>query len=48
MKRVRDALMHHLNPLHVYCRLRPCMSQKGARVLAGIYERCFFCVFFGK
>ena len=42
-RRIRDALTHRLNPLHVYCRLRD-MGLPGAlaRCLSRGYERVLF------
>jgi len=42
-RRIRDALTHRLNPLHLYCRLRG-MGLPGtlARMLSKGYERAVY------
>lgn len=43
MRHMRRLLVHLLNPLHVYCRLRDCgLGPERARRLCGAYERIFF------
>jgi hypothetical protein len=43
MKRLRDALQHMLNPLHVYCRLKDIgMPSPVAHMVSRTYERVFF------
>jgi hypothetical protein len=47
MKRVRLALQHKMNPLHVYCRLRGVgCGRKGSMLLAKAYERTLYKVVF--
>ena len=42
-RRIRDALTHRLNPLHLYCRLRDLgLSSALARSLAKGYERVLY------
>lgn len=43
MKNLRDMLQHHLNPLHVYCRLRSIgMNGPMARKVSNCYERLVY------
>jgi len=43
MKGLRCRLQHHLNPLHVYCRLRTMgMNRRAARVVSFCYERVVY------
>ena len=43
MQRIRLALEHMLNPLHVYCRLRDMGFSGGpARVVSRTYERSVY------
>lgn len=39
MKDVRDGLHHHLNSLHVYCRLVRIMPERLARKVASRWEK---------
>jgi hypothetical protein len=42
-RRIRDALTHRLNPLHLYCRLREMgLSCALARTLSKGYERAVY------
>ncbi len=42
-RRMHDALTHHLNPLHLYCRLRDLgLSSALARSLTQGYERLVY------
>lgn len=36
--RLRLALQHRLNPLHIYCRLVPILGRPRARSFASMYE----------
>ena len=38
---VADHFRHYLNPLHVYCRLRPILGQGRARQVCGVYTRIY-------
>jgi len=43
MDAIRNAIQHHCNPLHVYCRLRGLgLGYTAAHWLCRIYERVFF------
>ena len=43
MDAIRNAIQHHCNPLHVYCRLRGLgLGYTTAHWLCRIYERVFF------
>ncbi|MDD3312378.1 hypothetical protein [Pseudodesulfovibrio sp.] len=43
MKGLRCRLQHHLNPLHVYCRLRTLgMAPRAARAVSFCYERVVY------
>lgn len=43
MVALRNAIQHHCNPLHVYCRLRSLgLSAPAAHWLSKGYERLFF------
>ncbi|GAB7079052.1 hypothetical protein [Megalodesulfovibrio paquesii] len=43
MDAIRNAIQHHCNPLHVYCRLRNLgVSAVLAHWLCRVYERVFF------
>jgi hypothetical protein len=43
------ALRHHLNPLHIYCRLRDLGLAKGLAIfLCRFYERTIFKCFLGQ
>jgi hypothetical protein len=35
-------LQHYLNPLHIYCRLRPLMDKHSAMAISHAYERALF------
>lgn len=37
-KQFKDQLRHYLNPLHIYCRLRPCFGKQLAMTMANKYE----------
>lgn len=40
MKMLRMILLHHCNPLHIYCRLRDCgLGHDKAIMISGLYER---------
>lgn len=40
---MRRFIQHHLNPLHLYCRLRDCgVSAARAARLSGLYERLVY------
>ena len=40
---LRSQIQHHLNPLHVYCRLRTMgVADRAARVVSGCYEKVFY------
>ncbi|HWR05185.1 MAG TPA: hypothetical protein VN419_14355 [Humidesulfovibrio sp.] len=42
-RRLHDALTHHLNPLHLYCRLRDLgLPTSLARSLTRSYERALY------
>jgi hypothetical protein len=43
MRFFRNAIQHHLNPLHIYCRLR-CAGFPGptAQKISAFYERFFY------
>jgi len=42
-RRIRDALTHRLNPLHLYCRLRDMgLPNALARTLTAGYERAVY------
>jgi len=42
-RRIRNALTHHLNPLHLYCRLRDMgLSGALARSITRGYERLLY------
>lgn len=46
MRTFRDNIQHHLNPLHVYCRLRTLGISAGAALrLSGAWERIFVIAF---
>ncbi len=43
MVAIRNAIQHHCNPLHVYCRLRSLgLSASKAQWVSAVYERLFF------
>lgn len=43
MSRIRSCLQHHLNPLHIYCRLRDWGLPAGpARTMSVCYERLVY------
>jgi len=41
MKKIRSALQHEANSLHLYCRLRPLLGKRTAKVFAETWEQCF-------
>jgi hypothetical protein len=42
-RKVRNAIQHKLNPLHLFCRLRRAgMRPAAARRLCAAYERCLY------
>ncbi len=42
-KKLRSHLQHHLNPLHVYCRLRGLgVADSAARAVTSCYERVVY------
>ncbi|WP_167590461.1 hypothetical protein [Oceanidesulfovibrio indonesiensis] len=46
MRTFRSNIQHHLNPLHVYCRLRTLgMSAPTALRVSGAWERIFIIAF---
>ncbi len=46
MRTFRNNIQHHLNPLHVYCRLRTMgVSPTAAMRLSGAWERIFAIAF---
>ncbi|WP_419785106.1 hypothetical protein [Pseudodesulfovibrio sp.] len=43
MKGFRCRLQHHLNPLHVYCRLRTLgVDQRTAKMVSACYEKIVY------
>lgn len=43
MKRFRDFIQHHMNPLHIYCRLRSLgLAGATARKVSTCYERVIY------
>lgn len=38
---VADHFRHYLNPLHVYCRLRPWLGMARAKQVCGVYTRLY-------
>ncbi len=46
--RIKVALQHKLNPLHIYCRLRPILGKRKALTLARAYESSYKKVLSGE
>lgn len=47
MRRIRNAVHHLFNPLHVYCRLKDIgLSKPVAHRVSRVYERYVFRLFF--